>query len=83
MPKSAEDHVDARSVFQILIRENNDTLLASLRSGVRDQHFRTMSKSAQAFDEQTLERLNDRFAAIHTPMQRAVKKSVPTTRPER
>lgn len=83
MPKFAEDDVDARSVFQILIRENRDTLLASLRSGVRDQHFRTMNKSAQAFDEQTLERLNDRFAAIDTPMQRAVKKSVPTTRPER
>lgn len=30
--------MDAKSLFQILIRENSDMLVAYLRSGVRDQH---------------------------------------------
>ena len=38
MPDFAEDDVDAKSLFQILIRENSDMLVAYLRAGVRDLH---------------------------------------------
>ncbi len=37
-PKYAENDVDAKSLFQILIRENSDMLVAYLRAGVRDLH---------------------------------------------
>lgn len=99
--------MDAKSLFQILIRENSDMLLAYLRAGVRDQHavddlfqetvltawkrlddydrtkpigpwlrgiagklmlayYRQSAKSATPLDEQAVEWLNDRFAAIHS-----------------
>jgi RNA polymerase sigma-70 factor (ECF subfamily) len=36
--KSDEGDVDAKTLFQILIRENTDMLMAYLRTGVRDRH---------------------------------------------
>ena len=99
--------MDARSLFEILIRENTDMLVAYIRAGVRDEHavddlyqetvltawkrlddyerdkpigpwlrgiagnlmlafYRKTSRSALPLDDQTLEWLNDRFAAIHS-----------------
>ena len=99
--------MDAKSLFQILIRENSDMLLAYLRAGVRDQHavddlfqetvltawkrlddydrdkpigpwlrgiagklmlayYRNAAKGAMPLDDQSLEWLNDRFAAVHS-----------------
>lgn len=99
--------MDAKSLFQILIRENSDMLLAYLRAGVCDQHavddlyqetvltawkrlddydrdkpigpwlrgiagklmlayYRNAAKGAMPLDDQSLEWLNDRFAAVHS-----------------
>lgn len=99
--------MDAKSLFEILIRENTDMLVAFLRAGVRDSHavddlyqetvltawrrlgdydrdkpfgpwlrgiggklmlayYRESSGAAKQLDEQALEWLSDRFAAIHS-----------------
>ena len=99
--------MDARSLFEILIRENTDMLVAYIRAGVRDGHavddlyqetvltawkrldsyerdkpfgpwlrgiagkimlayYRKTSRTAVPLDEQALDWLNDRFAAIHS-----------------
>lgn len=99
--------MDAKSLFEILIRENTDMLVAYIRAGVRDVHavddiyqetvltawkrldayqrdkpigpwlrgiagklmlalYRKTSRTALPLDEQALEWLNDRFAAIHS-----------------
>ena len=99
--------MDAKSLFEILIRENTDMLVAYIRSGVRDQHavddlyqetvltawkrldaydrdkpigpwlrgiagkmmlayYRKTARTAAPMDEQTLDWLDERFAAIHS-----------------
>ena len=99
--------MDTKSLFEILIRENTDMLVAYIRAGVRDEHavddlyqetvltawkrlddyerdkpigpwlrgiagklmlafYRKTSRMALPLDDQTLEWLNDRFAAIHS-----------------
>ena len=99
--------MDAKSLFQILIRENSDMLVAYLRAGVRDLHavddlyqetvliawrrldaydrdkpfgpwlrgiagrlmlayYRATAKGATPLDDQALEWLNERFAAVHS-----------------
>ncbi|MBR9803696.1 sigma-70 family RNA polymerase sigma factor [bacterium] len=98
--------MDARSLFEILIRENTDMLVAYIRAGVRDEHalddlyqetvltawkrlddydrdkpigpwlrgiagklmlayYRNTAKGAMPLDDQALEWLNQRFAAVH------------------
>lgn len=99
--------MDAKSLFEILILENSDMLVAYLRAGVRDLHaiddlyqetvltawkrlddydrdkpigpwlrgiagklmlayYRNAAKGAMPLDDQALEWLNDRFAAVHS-----------------
>ncbi|MEM1067538.1 MAG: sigma-70 family RNA polymerase sigma factor [Planctomycetota bacterium] len=99
--------MDARALFEILIREHTEMLVAYLRAGVRDRHavddlyqetvltawkrledydrekpfgpwlrgisgklmlayYRKSSRGTTPLDEQALEWLNDRFAAIHS-----------------
>jgi RNA polymerase sigma-70 factor (ECF subfamily) len=99
--------MDTKSLFEILIRENTDMLVAYIRAGIRDEHavddlyqetvltawkrlddyerekpigpwlrgiagklmlafYRKTSRMALPLDDQTLEWLNDRFAAIHS-----------------
>ncbi len=99
--------MDAKSLFEILIRENTDMLVAYIRAGVRDEHVvddlyqetvltawkrlddydrdkpigpwlrgiagktmlafhRKTSRAVLPIDDQALEWLNDRFAAIHS-----------------
>ena len=99
--------MDAKTLFEILIREHTDMLVAYLRSGVRDPHavddlyqetvltawkrledydrdkpfgpwlrgisgklmlayYRKVSGGATPLDDQALEWLNERFAAIHS-----------------
>jgi len=38
LPHDTKQSMDAKSLFQILIRENSDMLVAYLRAGVRDPH---------------------------------------------
>lgn len=106
-PQFAENDMDTKSLFEILIRENTDMLVAYIRAGVRDEHavddiyqetvltawkrlndyqrdkpigpwlrgiagklmlafYRKTSRTVLPLDEQSLEWLNDRFAAIHS-----------------
>jgi RNA polymerase sigma-70 factor (ECF subfamily) len=99
--------MDAKSLFEILIRENSDMLVAYIRAGVRDEHavddlyqetvftawkrldtydrgrpigpwlrgiagklmlayYRKTKRAAQPLDNNAIEWLNDRFAAIHS-----------------
>lgn len=99
--------MDAKSLFEILIREHTDMLVAYLRAGVRDAHavddlyqetvltawkrladydrekpfgpwlrgisgklmlahYRKTSRGATTLDDQALEWLNERFAAVHS-----------------